>query len=73
MEVVVDHGDALPEADDVVVTGDKVKALVVNLAENISPFIWNLLEPGSKSSVIYQPSMVSLAIMYLESLCSMQM
>ena len=32
MEVVLDHGHATPEADDVVVTGDKVEALVVNLA-----------------------------------------
>ena len=33
VEVVVDHGDALAEADDVVVAGDEVKALVVNLAK----------------------------------------
>ena len=32
MEVVLDHGHALAEADDVVVAGDEVDALVVNLA-----------------------------------------
>ena len=32
MEVVLDHGLALPEADDVVVAGHEVEALVVHLA-----------------------------------------
>ncbi len=31
MKVVLDHGDALPEADDVVVPGHEVEALVVHL------------------------------------------
>ena len=34
MEVVLDHGHALPEPDDVVVAGHEVDALVVHLAGN---------------------------------------
>ena len=35
MEVVLDHGHALPETDDVVMTWQEIETLVIDLAEKM--------------------------------------
>jgi len=35
VEVVLDHGHTLPETDDVVMTWQEIKALVIDLAEKL--------------------------------------
>ena len=61
MEVVLDHGDTFAEADDVVVAGDEVKALVINLARSY-PLLVSELEDIFEF-ISYHPSIVRRAIM----------
>ena len=86
MKIIHDHRYAFSKSNNVVVAGYKVKALVVNLAVDASNAIGNTKYVNYVQSknilelvmcvcvcVSYHPSMVSLAIMYRESLCSLHM
>ena len=71
VEIILGEDHASPEPDDVVVTGHEVDTLVIHLAViHRSGSDTNSHLSISLSS--YQPSTVSLAIIYLESLCSTQ-
>jgi len=53
MKIILNHSHTFAETDDIMVAGQKVKALVVNLAENSTKIIVIHLHTFGQTSYIY--------------------